>query len=83
MYFYSICCFLLQRYYYYIEKGIGKEMLAAPPTSQMHNISALVPPPYFTSNELAPMVYELSDEITNDYEYSLRKSIGNIHLNYN
>ncbi|XP_052264555.1 dynein axonemal heavy chain 3-like isoform X1 [Dreissena polymorpha] len=65
----------LERYYYYIDKGIDKSMIAVPDPSMMKNVCGLVPSALLTNNELDHMIQDLSEEINHDYEYSIRKSI--------
>jgi hypothetical protein len=82
-FFYNILllssCFT-QRYYYYVERGINKSMIAVPDPSIMKNVCGMVPSSLLTNHELDPMIQDLSEEINHDYEYSIRKSIGNILL---
>jgi len=66
----------LQRYYYYIDKGIDKSMIAVPESSMMKNVCGLVPSALLTNSELDPIIQNLSEEINHDFEYSIRKSIG-------
>ncbi|XP_033740540.1 dynein heavy chain 3, axonemal-like isoform X1 [Pecten maximus] len=63
------------RYYYYIEKGIRREMLALPHPDTMKNICQLVPSPLLSSIELKGMVEDLTKEVNSDYEFSIRKTI--------
>ncbi|XP_053383461.1 dynein axonemal heavy chain 3-like [Mercenaria mercenaria] len=65
----------LERYYYYVEKGINKSMIAVPDPSIMKNVCSMVPSGLLTNHELNPMIQDLSEEINHDYEYSIRKSI--------
>ncbi|KAK3579501.1 hypothetical protein CHS0354_028323 [Potamilus streckersoni] len=65
----------LERYYYYIEKGVKRAMIAPQHPDVMKNICSLVPNPLLNSSELGSMVTSLTEEISNDYEYSFRKSI--------
>ena len=51
-------------------------MLAPANPDTMKKIKSLVPQPLLSSTALSPMVENLSDEIQNDYEFSLRKAIG-------
>jgi len=67
---------LFQRYYYYIQKGIDRTMIASPNSAIMKNVCNLVPSPLLTNSELDPMINDLAEEINHDYEYSVRKSIG-------
>lgn len=69
-------CFFLQRYYYYIEKGIKRSMLAPQHPDVMKNVQMLIPERLCTSVELKWLNDELLEEVNNDYELSLRKAIG-------
>lgn len=51
-------------------------MIAAPDPVIMKNVCTLLPNQLLTNSELDPMIHDLSEEISNDYEYSVRKSIG-------
>ncbi|KAH3867061.1 hypothetical protein DPMN_030186 [Dreissena polymorpha] len=51
-------------------------MIAVPDPSMMKNVCGLVPSALLTNNELDHMIQDLSEEINHDYEYSIRKSIG-------
>ena len=53
-------------------------MLAPPHPDTMKNIRSLVPAPLLSSNALNYMVQDLSEEIQGDYEFSLRKAIGEL-----
>lgn len=66
----------VQRYYYYIRKGVQKKMLAPQPSEQLRAIQRLVPQKYLTSHYLSNLRDELLEEIDSDYEFSARKSIG-------
>ncbi|XP_041362756.1 dynein heavy chain 3, axonemal-like isoform X2 [Gigantopelta aegis] len=65
----------LERYYYYIRKGIVPSMLAPQPQMQLKNIQSHVPDSLLTNPELESTTQELLEEINLDYEYSLRKTI--------
>ena len=67
---------MLQRYYYYIDKGIKSEMLAPQPDMQLRTIESMIPENLLSSTELSQTKVKLDDEVTADYELSLRKSIG-------
>lgn len=67
-----------QRYNYYIERGIDKTMIAMPDPSIMKNVCNMVPSALLTNHDLDPMIQELSEEINQDYEYSVRKCIGKL-----
>ncbi|ESO89088.1 hypothetical protein LOTGIDRAFT_210054 [Lottia gigantea] len=65
----------LERYYYYIEKGINKEMLAPPQPGQLKEIENLVPQALLENPELEDIHTELIEEIHEDHRQSIRKSI--------
>ncbi|XP_033109939.1 dynein heavy chain 3, axonemal-like isoform X2 [Anneissia japonica] len=65
----------LERYYYYITKGIDSSMLAAPPTSMIGNVRSHVPDSLLENSSLHKMVETLEKEIFNDYDFSARKAI--------
>lgn len=52
-------------------------MLAPQPPEQMKKIKQLVPTALLSNSDLDLSVQTLTEEIDEDYEYSLRKSIGN------
>ena len=66
--------YLLQRYYYYTDKGIKSDMLAPQPTDVIKHVHFLIPPSLLSS--LPKMTHDLALEVKTDYEFSLRKSIG-------
>lgn len=68
--------YCLQRYYYYIQKGIKREMLAPQPTEQVKRIRTMIPDELLEAHDLTKLQDCLSDEVTQDYEFSVRKSIG-------
>ncbi|XP_059139620.1 dynein axonemal heavy chain 3-like isoform X2 [Physella acuta] len=65
----------LERYYYYIRKGISPNMLAPQPSQQLKHIERMVPQNLLLAKHLQPMCQQLRLEIANDYEMSARKSI--------
>ncbi|KAK6187847.1 hypothetical protein SNE40_005782 [Patella caerulea] len=65
----------LERYYYYIDRGIHDKMLAPPHPSQLKNIKHLVPSALLTNPELEELEQNLVEEINEDHKQSLRKSI--------
>lgn len=67
---------LLQRYYYYIQKGVHKDMLAGQPPEQLQAIQRLVPEKYLTSSFLSGLRDKLLEEIDQAYDFSARKAIG-------
>ena len=72
----NVCLLYVQRYYYYIRKGVQKSMLAPQPAEQLRAIQHLVPQQYLTSSYLSNLRDELLEEVDADYEFSARKSIG-------
>ena len=66
----------LQRYYYYITKGIDSSQLAGPPPGQMERIQSTLPEKLIESQTLAPVLEELKDEVNSDFDFSYRKSIS-------
>lgn len=64
-----------ERYYYYIQKGVHKSMLAPQPSQQLLAIQHLVPQQYLTSSHLSNLRGNLLEEIDADYEFSSRKAI--------
>lgn len=56
-------------------------MMAPQPRDQVERIEKLVPDKYLTSTFLEPLKEELLQEIDDDYEYSTRKSIGELDDN--
>ncbi|XP_063078071.1 dynein axonemal heavy chain 3 [Engraulis encrasicolus] len=66
----------MERYVYYITRGVHSSMLAPPPAQQMQNILGLVPGQLRgTSREVTQLEEQLQQEVDRDYDYSLRKSI--------
>ena len=74
-YHYSLC-WLFQRYYYYIERGIKKEMLAQQPREVVARMKDLIPSSLIHNPKLGPLTVTLEEEVDMDYEFSLRKAIG-------
>ncbi|KAL8573170.1 Dynein heavy chain 3, axonemal [Nucella lapillus] len=64
-----------ERYYYYIHKGVNKQMLAPQPSEQLRAIQVLVPQQYLTSHSLHGLRDDLLEEVDADYEFSARKAI--------
>ncbi|RUS89800.1 hypothetical protein EGW08_002412, partial [Elysia chlorotica] len=65
----------MERYYYYIRKGISPAMLASQSEEQLRNIEKMVPSHLLSARHLQPMYQDLKEEIANDYEMSSRKCI--------
>lgn len=55
-------------------------MLAPQNTDQVQRMKTMIPEPLLKSAKLAAVVKELDEEVTAEYEYSLRKSIGGFTL---
>jgi hypothetical protein len=69
-----VCYF--QRYCYYIEKGIKKEMLAEQPPEVMARMKNLIPDYLLENPKLGETLSHLEEEVDANYEFSLRKCIG-------
>ncbi|XP_039273758.2 dynein axonemal heavy chain 3-like isoform X3 [Styela clava] len=65
----------MERYYYYIQKGIAAEQIAGPPSGQMDRIKLSLPEKLRTNVNLTPHLSELNDEVLTDYDFSYRKSV--------
>ncbi|XP_069920753.1 dynein axonemal heavy chain 3 isoform X2 [Oryctolagus cuniculus] len=65
----------LERYYYYLNNGIRKDMIAPEEDKVMVRISKLISNSLLTSPFLEPLLVALVDEKENDYYGSLMKSI--------
>lgn len=65
----------MERYTYYILRGIKKEMIAPQPAEDMVAMTTLIPKALLGNPALAPSVHELKDEVLADYELSIRKAI--------
>ena len=46
----------------------------------MKNVANLIPSPLLSNSDLHLMIDDLSEEVNGDYEYSIRKSIGELTL---
>ena len=67
----------LQRYEYYISRGIPDHSLAKQDKDIMDRIlQKRVPEKLQRNTELDPLISELKQEVVNDYDFSVRKSIG-------
>nr|XP_026696681.1 dynein heavy chain 3, axonemal [Ciona intestinalis] len=71
----------LERYYYYIQKGIDSKQLAGPPPGQMDRIESSLPENLRENVDLKILQQNLTDEVLNDYDFSYRKSIIDYILN--
>ncbi|XP_033631251.1 dynein heavy chain 3, axonemal-like [Asterias rubens] len=65
----------MERYHYYISKGLTPEMLALPPDNMMDNVQCYVPLSLLEDTGLQKLRNQLEDEIYRDYEFSCRKTI--------
>ncbi|XP_078610604.1 dynein axonemal heavy chain 3-like isoform X1 [Branchiostoma floridae x Branchiostoma japonicum] len=65
----------LERYYYYITKGVRSEMLAPAPEDQMPNIKSRIPEALRNNPDLNKIVVALTEEAEGDYNFTLRKCI--------
>ncbi|WAQ96862.1 DYH3-like protein [Mya arenaria] len=54
----------LERYYYYIQRGIDRSMIAMPDPSMMKNVCSLVPSPLLTNTELDPLTLKKNHDFT-------------------
>ncbi len=67
---------LFQRYYYYIDKGIKSDMLAPQPSDVMKHVHSLIP--HSLLSHLSKMTHDLEQEVKSDYQFSVRKCIGEL-----
>ncbi|XP_041084991.1 dynein heavy chain 3, axonemal-like [Polyodon spathula] len=65
----------LERYLHYLNTGVYSHMLAAQDQQQMKNVLQLLPHHLKNNPELEKLQEKLTEEIHNDYDFSLRKSI--------
>ncbi|XP_069503771.1 dynein axonemal heavy chain 3 [Ambystoma mexicanum] len=65
----------LERYFYYILRGIQKEMLEPQENEQINRILKNIPNRLLSDPNLEKLFLRLYEEIDNDYNLSLRKSI--------
>lgn len=69
----------LQRYEYYISRGVPDHSLAAQDQEVMDRILQKRIPEKLTRNsELDPLISKLKQEVVGDYDFSVRKSIGEL-----
>ena len=69
----------LQRYEYYISRGVPDHSLAAQDQDVMERILQRRIPDKLTRNtELDPLITSLKQEVVGDYDFSVRKSIGEL-----
>ena len=76
MFFYSFVFVCFQRYYYYIQKGIKREMLAPNAPETMRRVRSMIPSPLLVAPNLQTLLRDLDGEVEQDYEHSVRKAIG-------
>ena len=70
---------LLQRYEYYISRGVPDHSLASQDQEVMERILQKRIPEKLTRNtELDPLITKLKQEVVGDYDFSVRKSIGEL-----
>nr|KAG5704452.1 hypothetical protein BaRGS_024307 [Batillaria attramentaria] len=60
----------VERYYYYVERGVPRKYIAPQPKQQLKKILDLVPDMYQTSARLAPLYQQLLLEVNENYMYS-------------
>uniref|UniRef100_H3AK49 Dynein axonemal heavy chain 3 n=1 Tax=Latimeria chalumnae TaxID=7897 RepID=H3AK49_LATCH len=65
----------LKRYFHYINHGVACHMLASQDPEQMNRVLQLIPNHLKNNPDLEKLMMALTEEILNDYELSLRKSI--------
>nr|XP_006820578.1 PREDICTED: dynein heavy chain 3, axonemal-like [Saccoglossus kowalevskii] len=65
----------IERYHYYITKGIHNDMLAPQPRDLMEHVRSRLPHKIKDNPELEGMRKDLVSEIDSDFDFSLRKSI--------
>uniref|UniRef100_A0A8C5RLG6 Dynein heavy chain 3, axonemal n=1 Tax=Laticauda laticaudata TaxID=8630 RepID=A0A8C5RLG6_LATLA len=65
----------LERYCYYIHKGIRKDMLAPQDENVLNNILTRIPSNFLASPELETLLNSLMGEIQSDYQIWLMKNI--------
>ncbi|XP_076804189.1 dynein axonemal heavy chain 3-like isoform X1 [Clavelina lepadiformis] len=65
----------LERYHYYITKGIAAHQLAGPPPGQMERIQRSLPEKLQDNSDLNLMMNDLREEVLKYYDFSYRKAI--------
>lgn len=74
-----MCINYVQRYEYYISRGVPNHSLAAQDPEVMERIlQNRIPEKLRRNTELDPLVTELKQEVVSDYDFSVRKAIGEI-----
>ena len=72
-----VLLFTFQRYQYYITKGIPTSALAAQDPEVMDRVlQGRIPEKLRVNPDLENLIGELKGEVTTDYDFSVRKSIG-------
>ena len=75
-----MCINYVQRYEYYISRGVPNHSLAAQDPEVMERIlQKRIPEKLRRNTELDPLVTELKQEVVSDYDFSVRKAIGELH----
>lgn len=70
-------CSFVQRYQYYISRGVPDHSLAAQDQEIMERIvQKRIPDKLARNAELDPLITKLKQEVGGDYDFSVRKSIG-------
>ena len=73
----------IERYSYYIKEGINKEMIALLPEKQFDVFFSYLSLKLKSQPSAKRILNELKDDVSNDYEFSMRKAIIDyILLNY-
>ncbi|KAK7493483.1 hypothetical protein BaRGS_00015194 [Batillaria attramentaria] len=70
----------VERYYYYVERGVPRKYIAPQPKQQLKKILDLVPDMYQTSARLAPLYQQLLLEVNENYMYSACMAVVNYIL---
>lgn len=73
--FVHVLC-VVQRYYYYIEKGIASCEVSTLLKTDVEKIYALIPQSLLQAAGLQASVKRLLQEARDDFEFSMKKSIG-------
>ncbi|MGH0140104.1 UNVERIFIED_CONTAM: hypothetical protein FKN15_000554, partial [Acipenser sinensis] len=68
------------RYLHYLNTGVHSHMLVAQDQQQMKNVLQLLPHHLKNKTDLEKLQEKLTEEIHNDYDFSLRKSIVSAEL---
>ena len=75
-----MCINYFQRYEYYISRGVPNHSLAAQGPEIMERIlQKRIPEKLQQNTELDPLVTELKQEVVSDYDFSVRKAIGEFY----